>query len=173
MDTTIVFLGPILIIASIQDAVSLRIPNWVTLPGLVVGLSYFTLTRGYDGFLFSLIGALTGLGLLIVPYIGGSTGAGDVKLMGTVGSFLGAEGVFIVFILSYILGGVYALVLLASNRLLFGALKRYGTILRCLIGTWKMVYIPPSITERALKVRFGVVIALGTGIYLIFWVLIP
>ena len=170
MDHIIIFLGVILIIASIQDVISLRIPNWVTLPGLAVGLFYFSLTRGYEGFLFSLIGALTGLGLLIIPYIIGGTGAGDVKLMGAVGSFLGAQGVFIVFILSYILGGAYALFLLASKGLLFSAFKRYGKILWCLISTQKLIYIPPTIIEKALRVRFGVVIALGTGSYLVFGV---
>jgi prepilin peptidase CpaA len=167
MDHIIIFLGVILIIASIQDVISLRIPNWVTLPGLAVGLSYFSLTRGYEGFLFSLIGALTGLGLLIIPYIIGGTGAGDVKLMGAVGSFLGAQGVFIVFVLSYILGGVYALFLLASKGLLFSTFKRYGKILWCFISTRKLIYIPPTIAEKALRVRFGVVIALGTGLYLV------
>ena len=170
MDHIIIFLGVILIIASIQDVISLRIPNWVTLPGLAVGLSYFSLTRGYEGFLFSLIGALTGLGLLIIPYIIGGTGAGDVKLMGAVGSVLGAQGVFIVFILSCILGGVYALFLLASKGLLFSTFKRYGKILWCLISTQKLIYIPPTIIEKALRVRFGVVIALGTGSYLVFGV---
>ena len=168
MDHMIIFLGIILIIASIQDVISLRIPNWVTLPGLAVGLFYFSLTRGYEGFLFSLIGALTGLGLLIIPYIIGGTGAGDVKLMGAVGSFLGAHGVFIVFILSCILGGVYALFLLASKGVLFSTFKRYGKILWCLISTQKLIYIPPTIIEKALRVRFGVVIALGTGSYLVF-----
>lgn len=170
MDHIIIFLGVILIIASIQDVISLRIPNWVTLPGLAVGLFYFSLTRGYEGFLFSLIGALTGLGLLIIPYIIGGTGAGDVKLMGAVGSFLGAHGVFIVFILSCILGGAYALFLLASKGLLFSTFKRYGKILWCLISTQKLIYIPPTIIEKALRVRFGVVIALGTGSYLVFGV---
>ncbi len=168
MDHIIIFLGAILIIASIQDVISLRIPNWVTLPGLAVGLSYFSLIRGYEGFLFSLIGALTGLGLLIIPYIIGGTGAGDVKLMGAVGSFLGAHGVFIVFILSCILGGAYALFLLASKGLLFSTFKRYGKILWCFISTQKLIYIPPTNMEKALRIRFGVVIALGTGSYLVF-----
>ena len=83
MNPIVIFLGVILVIASIKDFLSLKIPNWVTFPGLAVGLSYFSVTRGYEGFLFSMIGALTGLGLLIIPYIMGGTGAGDVKLMGT------------------------------------------------------------------------------------------
>jgi prepilin peptidase CpaA len=170
MNPIIVVLGVILIIASIEDFLSLRIPNWVTFPGLAVGLLYFSITRGYEGFLFSLIGALTGLGLLIIPYIMGGTGAGDVKLLGAVGSFLGAHGVFIVFILSCIFGGAYSFFLLASKGLLLSTFKRYGKILWCFISIHKFIYIPPTIKEKELKVRFGVAIALGTGSYLVFGV---
>lgn len=168
MEHIITFLGVILIVAAIHDVISLRIPNWVTLPGLAAGLSYFCLTGGYEGFLFSLIGALTGLGLLIIPFVIGGTGAGDVKLMGAVGSFLGAHGVFIVFVFSCILGGVYALFLLASKGFLFRTFRRYGKMLGCFIGTGQLIYIPPTDNEKALRVRFGVVIALGTGSYLVF-----
>ncbi|HBB16939.1 MAG TPA: prepilin peptidase [Syntrophus sp. (in: bacteria)] len=167
MDHITVFLGIVLIIASIEDVMMLRIPNWITLPGLAVGLSYFCLTRGYEGFLFSLAGGLTGLGLLIIPFIAWGTGAGDVKLMGAVGSVLGAHGVFIVFILSCVLGGVYALFLLASKGLLVSTFKRYGKMMGCFISTQELIYIPPTNIEKALRIRFGVVIALGTGSYLV------
>ena len=73
-----------------------------------------------------------------------------------------------VFILSCILGGAYALFLLASKGLLLSTFKRYGRILWCFIITQKFIYIPPTIKEKALKVRFGLAIALGTGSYLVF-----
>jgi len=59
---------------------------------------------------------------------------------------------------------------LASKGLLFSAFKRYGKILWCLISTQKLIYIPPTIIEKTLRVRFGVVIAMGTGSYLVFGV---
>ncbi|MEW6334852.1 MAG: A24 family peptidase, partial [Thermodesulfobacteriota bacterium] len=40
------FLAVILAIASIEDLISLRIPNWVTLPGMVVGMTSFGLADG-------------------------------------------------------------------------------------------------------------------------------
>jgi len=168
IDPFIFCLTIILIIASINDFLSFRIPNWLTYPALVVGISYFSIAKGYEGFFFSLEGIAAGLGLLIIPYIIGGTGAGDVKLLGAVGSFLGAHGVFMVFILSCILGGTYALFLLASKGLLLSTFKRYGRIIRCFIITQNLIYIPPTIKEKALKVRFGIAIALGTGSYLVF-----
>lgn len=162
------YLAIVLIAASVIDIRSLRIPNWLTYSTLAVGISYLSITKGYDGFLLSLAGAAAGIGLLVFPYIMGGTGAGDVKLMGAVGSFLGAHGVFIVFILTCILAGAYALFLLASKGLLISTLKRYGRILWCFMITRNFIYIPPTIKEKALKLRFGLAIALGTGSYLVF-----
>ena len=168
LDPVVFLLTIVLTIASIKDLFFFRIPNWLTYPALAIGISYFSITKGYEGFLFSLAGAAAGFSLLIFPYIIGGTGAGDVKLMGAVGSFLGAHGVFMVFILSCILGGTYALFLLASKGLLPSTFKRYGKILRCFVITQKFIYIPPTVKEKALKLRFGLAIALGTGSYLVF-----
>ena len=99
LDPVVFILTIVLTIASIKDLFSFRIPNWLTYPALAAGISYFSITKGYEGFLFSLAGALTGFGLLVIPYIIGGTGAGDVKLLGAVGSFLGTHGVIMVFFL--------------------------------------------------------------------------
>ena len=168
VDPIIFYLVIIISIASIVDLFSFRIPNWLTYSALAVGISHFSITKGYEGFLFSLAGAGAGFGLLILPFIIGGTGAGDVKLMAAVGSILGAQGVFMVFILSCILGGAYALFLLASKGLLLSTFQRYGRILWCFIITQKFIYIHPTIEEKALKLRFGLAIALGTGSYLVF-----
>jgi prepilin peptidase CpaA len=168
VDPVKLYLMIVLIIASMIDIRSFRIPNWLTYSTLAVGISYFSIMKGYEGFLLSMAGAAAGFGLLILPYTIGGTGAGDVKLMGAVGSFLGAHGIFMVFIFSCILAGAYALFLLASNGLLLSTFKRYGKILWCFIITRKFIYIPPTTEEKALKLRFGLAIALGTGSYLVF-----
>jgi prepilin peptidase CpaA len=171
MHLVTLFLAIVVATASITDLFSFRIPNWVTYPTLAIGISYFSIAKGSEGFLFSLAGAGAGFSLLILPYMIGGTGAGDVKLMAAIGSFLGVHGIIIVFFLSCILGGAYALFLLASKRLLFSTFRRYGRILWCFIITRKFIYIPPTIKEKALKLRFGLAIALGTGSYLAFGLL--
>jgi len=167
-DPVVFFLISILVIASIMDILSSRIPNWLTFPALAAGISYFTMVKGYEGFLFSLAGAAAGFGLLILPFIIGGTGAGDLKLLGAVGSILGAQGVFAVFIFSSILGGIYALAALAAKGLLAATFRRYGIILKGFIITQQFVYIPPGIKEKEIKIKFGLAIALGTGSYLSF-----
>jgi prepilin peptidase CpaA len=164
------YLSFALIIASLTDILTFRIPNWLTYSTLAVGIAYFSVAKGYEGFLFSLGGAAAGLGLLTLPYIIGGTGAGDVKLLGAVGSFLGPKGAFIVFIFSNIMAGIYALGLMASKGLLIGTLKRYGKVLKGFIITHQFIYIPPSNKEKKIRIRFGFAIALGTISYLALWV---
>jgi prepilin peptidase CpaA len=166
----ILYLVVMLGIASITDLYLFRIPNWLTYPALCFAVAYFTITKGFEGFLFSLAGIGTGFSLLFLPYIFGGTGAGDVKLLGAVGSFLGPKGVFTVFMISCILSGVYALFLLASKGLLTRTFKRYGKILWTFICTRQLVFIKPSLEEKQIKVKHGLSIALGTGSYLAFWV---
>jgi len=168
LDLPILFLAVFLIPASIKDYLSYRIPNWVTFPALATGLGYFFLTRGVDGFLFSLGGVLTGFALLLLPYLIGGSGAGDVKLMGAVGSFLGPKGAFAVFLFSCIFAGVHALSLMASRGVLVDGLKRYGRILKTFFLTRQFIYIPPGRREKELKISYGLAITLGTASYW-FW----
>jgi len=156
-----------LVTASISDIRSFRIPNWLNYSALAIGLSYFTLVKGYEGFFFSLGGVAAGFALLIGPYLFGGTGAGDVKLLGAIGSYLGGQGVFLVFLLSCVFGGAFALFLLASKGLLIGTFRRYGAILKGFFITRQLVYIPPNKNERQIKVRFGLAISLGTGLYIL------
>jgi prepilin peptidase CpaA len=160
----------VLVIASFIDIRSLRIPNWLTYSSLAWGIFYFSILKGYEGFFYSFSGAATGVALLMIPYLIGGTGAGDVKLIGAVGSFLGSKGVFSVFMVSSILAGFYALILIASRGLLIGTFKRYGIILKRFIITQQFIYIPPNKKEKELKIRYGLAIALGTFLYLGFWV---
>ena len=143
-DFILFYLPAILIIASITDIRSFRIPNWLSYSTLAVGISYFTVVKGYEGFLFSLQGAAIGTALLIIPYVIGGTGAGDVKLLGAVGSFLGPKGVFTAFIISCILGAIFALFLMASKGLLATTFTRYGKILKGFLFTRQFIYIPPG-----------------------------
>jgi len=168
IDPVIFFLVFILAIASIADILYFRIPNWLTFTGLAAGIAYSFFSKGYEGLAFSLLGAITGFSLLIILYFIGGIGAGDVKLLGAVGSFLGPKGVFMVFLFSCLLAGVYALILIASKGMLLGTLKRYGNILKGIFFTGQFIYIPPGHKEKELKLRYAFTIALGTSIYFAF-----
>ena len=152
------FLIIVLLIAVVNDVKFSKIPNWLTFPSMIIWISFHTGFRGLEGLLFSLSGVGVGIAVFIIPYLFGGTGAGDVKLMGAVGALLGPKGVFIAFLATSIVGGIYALILLALHGYLKEALKRYGSIIKTFILTQKIIYIPPSKREQKSKLCYGVAI---------------
>ena len=157
----------ILAVAAITDCRSRRIPNWLTLPAMVGGMVYHTAASGFQGFLFSVEGALLGLALLILFYLAGGMGAGDVKLMGAVGSLLGPKGVFFAFLYTAIAGGVLAVALLLWKGHLAGMFRRYGTILKTFLITRQILHVPPGEKKDLPALCYGVVIGVGTAVYVI------
>jgi len=158
---------PILIIAAITDFRSRIIPNWLTLPAIVGGLAYHTAVNGLSGFIFGLEGVLLGFALLISFFLAGGMGAGDVKLLGAVGSLLGPKGVFLVFLYTAIAGGIIALALLWWRGCLTVTIKRYMTILKTFLITRRIFYMPPEEKQDLPALCYGVVIGLGTIFYIL------
>ncbi len=106
----------ILITGVIYDLRLHRIPNWLTLSSMLIGVFFHMVINGSEGIFFSLQGLSLGIGLMIFSYLSGWIGAGDVKLIGAIGGFLGPKGIFLSFLYSSISGGIYSILLLAIKR---------------------------------------------------------
>jgi prepilin peptidase CpaA len=65
------------------------IPNWLTWTAFGIGLCGHAVL-GFWGGLGAAGGGLTGLALLIIPFLSGGMGGGDVKLLMALGALLGA-----------------------------------------------------------------------------------
>ena len=156
---TLIFALIISSIAAGLDIRSRRIPNWLTCSATLFGVGYHTILNGGHGFLFGAEGLFLGLALLIVFYALGGMGAGDVKLLAAVGALLGPKGVFITFIFTALVGGIYAMVLLFFRFRLIGTAVRLSTMfssLRCGVSfsTSNTDGEPPAL-------NYGVCIAIG------------
>lgn len=158
----LILLSGVLIAASVTDLRSRRIPNRLTYSTMIGGLIFYSIHSGLSGFLTSMGGLFFGLALLIVFYLAGGMGAGDVKLMAAVGSLLGPQGVFEAFLGTGLIGGIYALMILGAKGYLPDTLRRFGLMLKTYFVTRKFIYIPPPREEKPPRLCYGVAISLGT-----------
>lgn len=108
--------------AMVTDIRTRKIPNWLTVSGLLSGLVFYGLNQGLPGLQFSIQGFAVGFGLLLLLWMIGGGGGGDVKLMGAVGAWLGPAMTLIVFVASGFLAPVGQLVMtIAQSRTADGA----------------------------------------------------
>jgi prepilin peptidase CpaA len=119
-----------LLVVSIADLLSRRISNYWIVVGAVYCFGIALISAGPVGLSGAVLGALVGMGIFILPYIKGLLGAGDVKLIGVVGLFMGPALTISSILYASIIGGILALIYLASQGLLkktFGNLLKFGT----------------------------------------------
>jgi len=158
-----IVLSSILIVAAIIDIRIQKIPNILTLPAVVVGLTYHSVANGWGGFIFSLMGLTIGIAIFLVPYLMGGMGAGDAKLMGAVGAMIGPKGVMIACLFTAIVGGVYALIVLLFNiQYLKGFITRSAITVKAFAFTRNFIPIPADESEKKPRLCYGIAIAIGT-----------
>lgn len=109
-------LGALLVLACYFDLRQRRIPNRLLAIGLLVAL-FLQLGSGDPSALLTdyLAGFALGLVLFLPLYLMGGMAAGDVKLMATVGAFVGPSMVFHSSLATYCFGGVMALAIVLAK----------------------------------------------------------
>ena len=109
-------LGTALLISLITDIKNRKILNIVTMPSILIAFIYYTAAQGWGGFLYSGKGFLVGFSLLLIPYLLGGIGAGDVKLMAAIGALMGTSFVLYSFVYIALIGGLISVTLIMKNR---------------------------------------------------------
>jgi prepilin peptidase CpaA len=151
------------VIASAVDVRKKKIPNWLSVPGIVVGIGANTIVGGWPGCRESLLGAGLALAVLLPLVLLRALGAGDWKLMGAVGAFLGWRMMLVVLLFSIFIAGFLAMM----------ATMRMGRVVATFKNIWVLVRgfatfgLRPnreiSLDNPALiKLPFGVAVAAAT-----------
>jgi prepilin peptidase CpaA len=99
----------VLVVATFTDVRSRRIPNWLVLPFLALGILVSGWLHGWHGAFVSLEGAALGLLLYGILFWMGGMGAGDVKLCAAIGAWIGPGQLLISLIFTGLVGGAMAL----------------------------------------------------------------
>lgn len=157
----------VLIICVITDIKSRRIYNKIIFPALFIGfLSHFVL-YGLSGLYFSFIGFFVGLMILMIPYLLGGIGAGDVKLLALIGALKGSSFVLYTSIYMAISGGILAALILIYQRNFFSSVKSiFYRVLSLPFGG--KISIPEENSILSNTYPYGVAITIGAFTTFIF-----
>jgi prepilin peptidase CpaA len=159
----------LILVAGAYDVLYRRIPNWLTLSGIITGLALNTFLYRGPGLRLSLLGLTVSFAVYFLLYSLRAMGGGDVKLMAAIGALVGVGDWFGMFLITAIIGGMAGLAMLSLR----GRLKK---------TLWNVGFImsetkhgrPAYIRREELDVRnpksvglpHGAMIALGTITFL-------
>ncbi len=160
-----VLLAAIVVVAAVFDVRHNRVPNWLTVPGVLLGVALNAFLFEAAGLWYSLKGLALAFGVYFVLYLLRGMGAGDAKLMTAIGAAAGWQNWLGIFFLTAIIGGVAALVLAMYK----GRVRRTFENMWLLLASIRQGRAPyrdnPELdvgSDRALRLPHAVIIAFGT-----------
>ena len=102
------------------------------------------------------------MGLFVILYLMGGMGAGDVKLMGAVGSMLGPHMVLTAALYTVLMGGIYALAIIVLHPAARAVrITMMGTLMS-FFYSHSARYDDPVTEGEPPKLYYGLAIAVGT-----------
>ena len=90
------------------DMRTMRIPNALNVSFAAAGLLYQWISRGYDGLIVALMGAVAGMAPLYVLFLLRGMGGGDVKWFGAFGIWMGAPPTLLLMMYAIVFAGAIA-----------------------------------------------------------------
>jgi len=150
-------------LAAVWDWRSRKIPNWITVPGAVAGITLHAALNGWHGVLFALAGMGLALALLLPLVYLRAIGAGDWKLMGAVGVFLGWQLFLFVLFGSILVAGIMAVAQMIRADRVAETLRNLWTLVKG-FASFGMVKNPKISLDNPglMKLPFGVAVAAAT-----------
>jgi prepilin peptidase CpaA len=153
----------VLSVATFMDLRSRRIPNWLVLPFLVVGIVVSGGLHGWHGIAQSLGGVGVGTVVFGCLALMGGMGMGDVKLCAAIGAWVGPWQLVIALVVTGLSGGVMAICWAVYGGFLSDLVKGSGE----LVFGWKQrgMRAHPDLvlsSPRARKMPYAPAIAIGT-----------
>ncbi len=162
-----IVLSTVLIICFFTDLTQQKIYNIVIFPSLAAAIILNVWYGGIGGLAMSLLGFITGLGILILPYYIGGIGAGDVKLLSIIGAFKGSIFVINAAIYMAVTGGIIALIIILYRKQTINFFKTIFTwLFYFFIGIkYKLNFSTSTFSN---KYPYGTAIVMGALICLLF-----
>ena len=151
--------------AGITDLRYRKIPNWLTYPAIPIAILLHWIIAGGHAALLSMAGVAIGLSVLLPFVLLGGLGGGDWKLMGALGAFFEPRRLIPVLILTVMINGIMALVLVLWKKRVAQTARNVGRITAAM---FKFRAPGSDLTidnSEAEKVPFGIAAAIATLLY--------
>lgn len=140
------------IVTASTDLVARRIPNRIVLGGLITALlAQLCLLGLLKGGAAWFEGALAGFALLLPFYLVRGMAAGDVKLMMTIGAWVGPAFAVHIVLVTLLIGGLWSVVVIVKR----GKSKDLMRLIRNLCARWLPGAAWTGVTPRAQPAALG------------------
>jgi prepilin peptidase CpaA len=145
-----------------------RIPQVLTLGGALAGFAFHALNGGWSAGLASATGWAVGIAIFFLPFALGGLGAGDVKLLGAIGAWLGPMNAVWVGLYAGAAGGVLAIFVALTKGYLIQAVGNVGVML----AYWRlngMKPLPEFTLEHSRGPRLAYAVPILAGTMVTLW----
>ena len=149
------------------DLRTYRIPNALNLFCALSGLGYQLGARGWGGLGDGLLGLLLGFVLMIGFYLAAGMGAGDVKALAALGTWLGPWNTFLLFIFMGLSGLPAVIIFLWYRGQLFNKIRQFWAWLLNLALIRSKDAAKPGKTAPAPEERMPYAVAITLGMALL------
>ena len=153
----------VVVIATNTDLHSRRIPNWLVLPFLAMGLVVAPVVGGWAGLGQSLAGMMLATLIAGVFCSVRALGVGDLKLLAAVGAWIGPSQLMMALVVTGMAGGFLAVGWAVCRGMLGQSLDGAGDLI---FGAWRRGMRPhPTLVlsdPSRLKIPYAPAIAIGT-----------
>lgn len=147
-----------------------RVPNMLILIGMISGIVFRCYEHnGLKGTLYFMGGFLVPILILFFVYAMGALGAGDIKLLGLLGGFMGLRQVITCIIVSFFIGGIISLIALILRRSVVSSFLRVYHYISMSFTTRRLLPYPRDNKENntihfTVPILFSVLLYVG-GVY--------
>jgi prepilin peptidase CpaA len=156
-----------LITCFITDIKQQKIYNKIIFPSLAAAVILNVWFDGLAGLKLTLLGFITGLCILLIPYFLGGMGAGDVKLLSLIGAAKGSIFVLNTAIYMALIGGVVAILVIIFQKQTINFIKTlFSWLVSFVCGIKYKLQFPKSYFSK--KYPYGTAIVGGAVICLLF-----
>ena len=161
------------LISAVSDIRTAKVRNETFIAGVLLGVTMNAAIGGWQGAGYSLLGLVLPI-LIFLPFSSNKfsifgfrgikiIGMGDVKLFGYLGALVCYPNIFIIIFLTYIFGGVYSIILMLHQRILFERIKYFfswmGGYVKNVKNAGKHEYVSTK------QVKFAPFVFLAVSVY--------